>query len=313
MVDEKVSTDPPQRKATTPFPVNTSAMESSSKTIENDHPNASGNLKVTSSFTDMLRVRDQVLASLGGRLKSFGVGIDEPTNKLSVLADQTDIIVVEGLVSALGLQSRVSVQTGKPTSKSVTTYGGLGISVDGYNCTNGFAVTNGTNDGVLTAGHCRNGAAVSNGDNLGDQVSEALGGDQDRQIHPAPSGAIGYAFMGGNQWMAVVGTMGSWSTGNWACTYGITTNRNTCGYADSTTWSAYSNGYVGANTYVSDVLVTNFIRFSPDMWCQPGDSRGPIMNGGYALATMANEQWGWCLAPPIWNNMAGSGYWIKTI
>lgn len=264
------------------------------------------------SLSYLLARRDDLARALRSLGIPFGVGVDEPANGLELLVDPQNQTVAEDQIKALGLTSFTSVALGDAKAKSTVTYGGMGLTVSGYNCTAGFAVTNGSSDGILTAGHCRNGSPTSNGDTLNTEVAEGFGGDQDRQIHPAPSGADAWAFMGSG-WSPVYGQEGSWVVGGYACTYGITTNQQTCGTAGSVTWSSTSGGYVGSgNTYVSEVTLTNQIRFSPSMWCQPGDSGGPVMNGYSALATMTSEQWGWCLVMPIWNQLAGSGYWLKT-
>lgn len=200
-------------------------------------------------------------------------GIDPKTDKVVLtLSDATPDAGAAALRDAakrFGESVRIE-HISQPLTEHV--YGGDRITTGQIICSAGFNVVSGGQNYVITAGHCTQGLPSWQG--IGPSVDSSFGGNDYGLIRNDSSSAPGAVDLYNGSAQPIT-SVGSPSVGEQVCKSGQTTGL-TCGTVQALNQTVhYADG-----TTVSGLIQT-------DVYCDHGDSGGPLFDGSTGLGTVS--------------------------
>ncbi|MGQ0669973.1 MAG: hypothetical protein ACT4PO_09930 [Actinomycetota bacterium] len=227
-----------------------------------------------------LQADQAAVSSLAPAGVDFATSISVFENRVEIQTASPDAYqAFTGLASQLP-ESAVVVQVEDLPSPVADIYGGLPLS---NGCTTGFSLeqTNGSLEGVTTAGHCSN-ATSYNGTNLPWQAGQQSG-SADAQWHTTPRLGDPNLINDGSGTRTITARTSrtNQAVGTIVCKFGRTT-----GYGCGTLWDkSYMPGTFCVNPANATWMLVNPVPAGPDL-AEVGDSGGPVFVGNTAYGTI---------------------------
>jgi streptogrisin D len=246
---------------------------------------------VTHSRTDLQRATAKLDRS--ARIPGTAWAIDPTTDQVVISADRSvkgsKLTKLKSVTNKLGTAARIERLNGKlSTLANPTMLDGTAIYTGAGRCSLGYNVFNGARHFFITAGHCTNVGTVWYADQ---SLTSRLGSNAGHANVFGPSGDYGvveYDTAGINVWGTVAGS-GKFITTSGDAVVGLSIRRS-----GSTTGvrGGHVTGTGATVTYSNGVTVNGLIR--TDACAEPGDSGGPLYDGGSIALGMLSGGSGNC-------------------